>query len=475
MRVQIISSRSVTLPSHRAVRIANAVLYAAMVFFALTIAYEISRYDQFFRGIFLVFVVIPFVFLGAVVVVRWRCRPSVRVFIARALIALAVVVYAVEGILSWRVHGIGDLTDPKVIADALAARRMGEPFDIRTKLEFLEDLRADGQRVYPLRSDRPRITAGGVELQTVGGIADVATIFCNEGGSYSAYESDEYGFRNPRGSHGLPRADVVVLGDSFAQGACVGSEDDAVAVIRSEFPATINLGMRNLTSLGSLAALLEYGEPLRPKRVLWFYDEGDDVGRLTIELQNPILQRYLDNPAFRQNLRAQQQSIDAALVELTNQRYDTAATHRGRKRAFTSRIIGWDFLTLHELRAMAIRAIWERRDRRDRAVEQEDLDAFRAILTRARDTVRGWGGTLTIVYLPSWQRFCDTPDPDPHRDDVVGIVRLLGLPIIDLVETFHQYSDPCALYPFRLENHYTADGYQIIGAEAVRALKSNRE
>jgi hypothetical protein len=74
-------------------------------------------------------------------------------------------------------------------------------------------------------------------------ISNVTTVFCNESGEYIIYRSDDHGFHNSSGLWDKEQADIVALGDSYAHGACVPSEQGFVSVIRSRYPATVNLGV----------------------------------------------------------------------------------------------------------------------------------------------------------------------------------------------------------------------------------------
>ena len=59
------------------------------------------------------------------------------------------------------------------------------------------------------------------DLLPLGGVSNALTVLCNESGQYVTYESDEHGFRNPRGIWSSARADLAIVGQSFTQGyAC---------------------------------------------------------------------------------------------------------------------------------------------------------------------------------------------------------------------------------------------------------------
>src|SRR5438093_9185982 len=126
----------------------------------------------------------------------------------------------------------------------LAARRFGIPFDARNQFEVVRDLRKMGPDVYPVTFPAWQgLPSQEAAVLPLGGISSVTTVFCNEMGQYIVYRSDEHGFHNPQGIWSSARLDLAVLGDSFAQGACVPTEQNFVELIRREHPSTLKLGM----------------------------------------------------------------------------------------------------------------------------------------------------------------------------------------------------------------------------------------
>lgn len=81
------------------------------------------------------------------------------------------------------------------------------------------------------------------------------------------------------------------------------------STISREYKKTINLGIAASGPLIELAILKEYMSQLRPKRVLWFYFEANDLIELRTEVRNPTLMRYLKGD-YRQNLIDKQSDVD---------------------------------------------------------------------------------------------------------------------------------------------------------------------
>ena len=96
-------------------------------------------------------------------------------------------------------------------------------------------------------------------------------------------------------------------------------------------------------------------------------------------------------------------------------------------------------------------------------------------MSEAKRRTDKWQGRLYFVYLPAWERFTRRyrSPGDEKRDDVLRIVRGLGLPIIDTVPAFLAQDDPLALFPFRTPGHYTEAAHRLVAHEALRYLKSN--
>ena len=108
------------------------------------------------------------------------------------------------------------------------------------------------------------------------------------------------------------RGDVVVLGDSYSQGACVPQDKIPASILRKRYPKTLTLGMCANGPLMEYADLKELAADLKPRIVLWVY-YNNDLSDMDVEAQSELLMRYVDDDGFRQGLAARQPAIDAAL------------------------------------------------------------------------------------------------------------------------------------------------------------------
>ena len=62
-----------------------------------------------------------------------------------------------------------------------------------------------------------------------------------------------------------------------------------VALIRQHYPATINLGVSGDGPLTMLATLKEYVQFAKPRVVLWFFWEGNDLSDLQEREKFPLV------------------------------------------------------------------------------------------------------------------------------------------------------------------------------------------
>ncbi|OHB71204.1 MAG: hypothetical protein A2V70_10960 [Planctomycetes bacterium RBG_13_63_9] len=89
------------------------------------------------------------------------------------------------------------------------------------------------------------------------------------------YRYDRNGFRNP---HDLRQADVILIGDSFVEGFAVAEERTCSAQLARLLDVEVaNLGHDDYGPPQELIVLRKFGLPLRPRVVVWFFFEGNDL------------------------------------------------------------------------------------------------------------------------------------------------------------------------------------------------------
>jgi hypothetical protein len=274
----------------------------------------------------------------------------------------------------------------------------------------------------------------------------------------------------------------VLTGDSFVQGACVQSGEDLAAQIRLVTgDSALALGMSGNGPLLMLAGLKEYAEFRKPKNVLWFYYEGNDMNELKKEKSSSLMMNYLQ-PEFSQNLIRRQTEIDNKLENFINeaaaklkagwdssQNDDTTLMwHHDTLHKF---LIGTRMLRLFNIRAqLGIDSDYSAQSF-IKTTESVYIDPlFTEILRQAKDQTAAWGGKLYFIYLPARERYLQ--DAQSHdiflkRREVIEVAKNIGLPVIDIhKEVFANHPKPRSLFQSRVQAHYNATGY----SEIVRAI-----
>lgn len=440
-----------------------------------------------------------FVFVGASILLVWGLRlpESIRINVVLCSISVILALYTAEFLLAHAkpaIKAMGPqawLSFPQDANAKVAAERMRaldqtqDRFDTRTRLEVVLDMRRKGINAYPdvfpmvlftpssAESIRSIFTEGQEEFLPLAGMATSTTVFCNESGEYVVYESDEHGFHNPKGIWSHKPVDLVALGDSYTHGVCVPSGKGFVAVLRSQYPNTINLGINGHGPLTSLATLKEYGSFLKPKLALWFYYEGNDLRDLDgWEKNSPLLMRYVTS-SFSQHLIDRQDGIDRSLKDYLDREMEKATAGPSIEK----------IVKLQHVRH-AIQSFYDRRPseeglpaelvdylrRTGAPANPADLKLFERVLAEAKNTVNLWGGRLVFVYLPTWERYRFPELASKDRDKVLLVAKMLDLEVIDLHEIFSAHPDPLSLFPFRRYAHYNEAGHRLVGEEVLRRL-----
>lgn len=333
------------------------------------------------------------------------------------------------------------------------AAKAGVPFDSRTPLEVLDDLRERGVDAYPPRSAASLLGLASDDgappkeppILPLAGRSRSTTVLCNENGEHLVVETDRYGFNNPDHAYEAT-SPVLMLGDSFAFGYCVRPGNDLAGRLRAEGVQLVNLGYPGTGPLIQLAQFREYGPLVRPSAIMWIYYPGNDGTNLAEEYQESSLRLYLE-PDHRQGLPERQAEIDRFWAE----QMDWGAL---RNRAETPPLT--DILQLRPLRALlGGRAYPAPATRPPRGTP----DQFDAVLDQMIAQAENLGAPLYFVFLPTYRRFVDHK---PRGRDVLAAVRARSVPIIDFEERLLENEDPLQFYPFRQHAHFTEAGYVLL-------------
>ena len=348
-----------------------------------------------------------------------------------------------------------------------AAANLGVKFDQRSTEKVIDDLIAQGVDAVPAVGPRNVLTMDA-QLLPLGGFSNKTNVAQNENGYFMVYKSDRYGFNNPDSEWDASHVEWLLIGDSFAEGRAVRPGEDIAGQIRANtLKSSISLGRGGNGPLMELAALIEYARAVKPRRVLWvYYEENDLRSDLRRDKTVPLLMKYVDDDFF-QNLIHRQKEIDKELEEYILK--PQAGMNKSK----------WIRLTqvrreIRKVRSFFDEIIYDKGDVDvDVDVDVED-PIFAKILTKAKTEVDRWGGKLYFVYLPEYVRYSTkiiSHDKFRKKAEVTELVKELGIQVIDIhQEVFVNHPDPLALFPFRLNGHYNADGYSEVAKAIVTSV-----
>lgn len=463
----------------------NVTLAVSLLYFALFLGYVQVNYshivlrDPFPAALFYIAPAVCIVLL----LLSIKLSAKSRVNLSLLIVSTAICIFLAEGYLT--LFPGPTAAELRTMRKVSAADELGIDFDTRSKLQVVDELTAAGQDVtlgflpHVYLSDALDSPDASGRLIPLGGRANTASVLCNEAGNYLVYDSDERGFNNPRGTWSEVRLDLLLVGDSYTQGICVAPENNIAGRLREVHPRTLNLGMSGNGPLMMLATLKEYAHLFEPKVVLWLFYGGNDLLDLAEERRTPLL-NYLEEE-FSQDLPDKQQAIDELVERYMEEAIATERT-TARESAHEPRpsFSLWESLKLARLRSLAgltyddewlfsapegktfpdITVQWSK------DADDAELQLFARILGEADRFVDSWGGQLYFVSLPEYLEFTRGPTSFQSYSEVMSIVADLGIPLIDLRETFREHADPFSLFPLRLPAHYNESGYALV-AETI--------
>ena len=338
-------------------------------------------------------------------------------------------------------------------------------YEIRSKFQFFQEMNDKNKNftvtVTPIKFNDP-----DKKIHFLSGTSNSETIDCNENGYFSIYTSDKYGFNNPDDQWESDNVKYVLLGDSFAHGACVNRPNDIASQLRIlSNQNVINLGYKANGPLSMLGTLKEY-MPKNSKNVLWLYFEGNDLSDLEHELKNEILIKYYSDLNFNQNLKKKQRIIDLLIKEIIFESIDLEdriidqATRNAR---FKNKFL--KFIRFNETKN--IFSSWKIKNKEKKLPFKE----FKKIVKKAKIYVEKNNSKLHFVYLPQFERY-NNKVLNSNYDQIKQIIKELDVNFIDLhEEVFLKQKDPLELFPFKMWGHYNEIGYKKVSNHIYKNLK----
>ena len=356
-------------------------------------------------------------------------------------------------------------------------------FDTRSQSEVIFELSKEEENIFQFTSPDMWQAKEGLysnlqkseKIFPLSGLSYGKSVFCNELGFWTTLPNDIYGFNNPSNIYN-EKIDIVILGDSFARGACVDIKDSLAGLIRNNTNFNVSSLANGGGPLIELATLIEYGKKLKPRYLLWLFYEGNDHENIFFEKDVQVLNKYLTTD-FDQNLINRQKEINNVVVDYIN--YESNKKRQVfygpetniKKNLFLKKLRQVEtniknFLFLRKLRHVVRTAIFKK------YYYKYEPDLFRNILEKAKNISDENNINFYFVYIPTFHRNAyDLPQDYLYRDEVLQAAEDLKINIIDFQNRLIKEKDILSHYALRRHNHFNEKGYRLLFDEINKNLK----
>ncbi len=377
-------------------------------------------------------------------------------------LSFIVSVYIFEGYLSY---------EKKPPQAKIYEKETGKKWDDRQRSKIYKDMKKLNNKITVTVHPSYYINRE-TDIFPLSGISNSKTIYCNENGYFSIYQSDRYGFNNPDEEWDSNEIEYLLVGDSMTHGACVNRPNDFGSVLRNLSNKTVlNLGYGGNAPLTQYATLREFISP-KVKKVLWIFVEND-VGGLIKELnaKNKLLTNYISDLNYTQNLKLRQDEVNALGYKTIEKEYTEIR-----------KVKQINFLKLNTIREKFNNLLPEKyRPYEDFRQVPLETKSFKMILKLAKDLVAQNNSKLYFVYLPLCERYKTKTKGCYYKkgeyDDsnyrlLKKIVNELDIPFIDThTEVFLKEKFPTKLFPFELNKHYNVEGFRKVSEATYNLTK----
>lgn len=362
----------------------------------------------------------------------------------------------------------------------------GKIYDKRSMVEVYKDLKKQDNNIKVSVFPAYFLNNNEDNLFPLAGASLSKTIYCNDEGTYKIFDSDRHGFNNPDNEWDQKEIEYLIVGDSYGMGWCVDGPNDIGSVLRYiSNNSVINLSYDSNGPLIEYSSLREY-MPKNVKNVIWLYYEKNDLDNLHYELDDVILNKYLEDLSFSQNLKFKQEIIDKKISKTINDVFHSKIEKDdlfGKEKYFFKESLL--LIKLSNLRGKMNKFLPKRYQPNYINKINPAFKEFSKILKLTKDLVSKNNANLFFVYLPEYSRYVDRKifykqhseryDELKFRNYVTikKIINELNIDFIDIHnEVFKKEANPLKLFPFELKGHYNTLGYKKTAETIFRFINN---
>ena len=338
----------------------------------------------------------------------------------------------------------------KLFDDYIQSKKHNIDYDFRSKAEVIKE----GKNLYPsMHVLTDKYIHADINMQKMiplSGVSNSETVLCNENGFWAKYNSDRYGFRNPDNVWDENEIEYLILGDSYAHGACVEDKNTFRDNLeRLSGKSAINLGIGGNGPLMSLGAMIEYGFIKKPNKIVWLLNIAD-ISDTIPEIENKILIKYIEENNFSQNLKNRSEEINLFYDEIIQ-------NYLKKRQSF------FKFIRIREVLNIAFNT-YTRSKIKKPLLNDYMFNSFRNVAEKIIYTSKLYNAELYIVYLPiHWEYSKKPPTYKKYRKKMIKFFEKNNITVIDLhKEKWITDKDFFKNYVFSRNLHYTPIAYNEI-------------
>ena len=292
----------------------------------------------------------------------------------------------------------------------------------------------------------------------LGSVSNSLVVYCNEQNYWVTYDSDRFGFNN-FSYIDYKQYDFLIIGDSFAEGACMQQKQTIQANLNSTGMNGVSLGKGGNSTLLNYAIFREYFNFFKPKYLIWLHYEND-IGGITQEMRSKILRKYLYDDDFKQNLIFRQKEIDLYLNSFFDKKNNNVSLHVSNDNDMSTFRKILEILKFTKIREVIKTFAY--------SVDEKNYELFRIIMQKTRDTAIKHESKFIFFYTPAYEEIYKikrAKKMELERHKIFKILNDLNIDYFDLTEEV--FFDPNNNYFPDLPDkdysfHYNPYAYKLI-------------
>ena len=438
------------------------------IIFRSQLTFEGKNNDYYNKYYYIIF----FVFLFSLI--NFKLSDALSFKISAILISIILAFYAFE-ITLYFIQSSNKISVNILKDQNKLLQKKYSDYDIRTRLEVYLDEKKKDPNVAVLPVPLTLADQNEKNLLLLSGHSKIKTVFCNELGFYIIYKSDRYGFRNPNEEWNKEEIEYLIVGDSLAHGMCVNEIDTVSGWLRENLKNKSQNGVLNLAMWGNgphimYATLKEYLNLKKVKRVLWLHSQGNDFTDISFEKRSDILNNYLSDNQFSQNLAQRQDEIDKKVLNLI----DNRQIEGQESDMFESKMTFQNIKQIIKLTRLRKLTLDKKFFKSRKQPLLENVSTYKEILIKAIELSDINNSKFYFVDLPDvWGRKYPEQTHLLWDEKVIATNQIKEflqekeVPYIDIYEkVFKNHNDVMSLFPYRGYGHFNGIGYKMT-AEAI--------